>query len=220
MRRFLRIVRALTAGLAVTSGALLALDRLFPPDLSRYEAVSVEVLDADGRLLRAFTTADGRWRLKATPAHVDPVYLKLLKAYEDRRLTPPGSIRWRWRARPASSRRAGGSCRAPRRCRCTARLLQPQPEPCPARSSRRAPCSWMALLEGRDPLDLPDWLPFGGNIERARRFPVMVRQGAAAPHARQRRRPAVALPQSPERRRPDRHADRAHGARHRPASRP
>ena len=71
-----------TASLAVAG---LVLDRLFPPDLSRYNDRSTEIVDANGRLLRAFTTADGKWRLKTTVDEVDPLYLALLKAYEDRR---------------------------------------------------------------------------------------------------------------------------------------
>lgn len=46
---------------------------------------SVEVLARDGRLLRAFTVADGRWRLAVTPQRVDPLYLAMLVAYEDQR---------------------------------------------------------------------------------------------------------------------------------------
>lgn len=46
---------------------------------------SVEVLARDGRLLRAFTVADGRWRLGVTLERVDPKYVALLLAYEDRR---------------------------------------------------------------------------------------------------------------------------------------
>jgi penicillin-binding protein 1C len=77
-------VRRLLSGvaLAVASVAtvVLALDRLFPPDLSRYQARSTEVVDANGRLLRAFTTSDGKWRLKTTVDDVDPLYIALLKA--------------------------------------------------------------------------------------------------------------------------------------------
>ena len=73
---------ALAATLMVT--AALALDRIFPPNLERYHARSTEVVDANGRLLRAFTV-DGQWRLRTTVDDVDPVYLALLKAYEDRR---------------------------------------------------------------------------------------------------------------------------------------
>src|SRR5207302_265944 len=40
---------------------------------------------ANGRLLRAFTTEDGKWRLRTTAQDVDPAYPALLKDYEDRR---------------------------------------------------------------------------------------------------------------------------------------
>ena len=46
--------------------AVLLLDRLLPPDLSRYHDRSVTVLARDGTLLHAFTTADGKWRLATT----------------------------------------------------------------------------------------------------------------------------------------------------------
>jgi penicillin-binding protein 1C len=43
------------------------------------------VLGREGRLLRAYATPDGRWRLKATVEDVDPRFLTLLLAYEDKR---------------------------------------------------------------------------------------------------------------------------------------
>lgn len=46
---------------------------------------SVEVLARDGRLLRAYTVADGRWRLAVTADQVDARYVAMLIAYEDRR---------------------------------------------------------------------------------------------------------------------------------------
>ncbi|SPH24073.1 Penicillin-binding protein 1C [Defluviimonas aquaemixtae] len=42
-----------------------------------------EVVAHDGTLLKAFTVADGRWRLD--PGPVDPLFLDMLIAYEDRR---------------------------------------------------------------------------------------------------------------------------------------
>ena len=87
----------------LTVTAALALDRIFPPNLARYHERSTEVVDANGRLLRAFTTTDGMWRLKTTVDDVDPVYLALLKAYEDSRFDSiPASIRCRSCAPPAS----------------------------------------------------------------------------------------------------------------------
>ena len=46
---------------------------------------SVEVLDREGGLLRAYTVADGRWRLALPPDKVDQGYLAMLMAYEDKR---------------------------------------------------------------------------------------------------------------------------------------
>ena len=43
------------------------------------------MLDREGRLLRAYATSEGRWRLPATEKDVDPRFLKLLFAYEDKR---------------------------------------------------------------------------------------------------------------------------------------
>src|SRR5581483_4175589 len=70
---------------SLTATAALALDRIFPPNLTRYLDRSTEVVDANGRLLRAFTANDGAWRLKTTVDDVDPIYLALLKTYEDSR---------------------------------------------------------------------------------------------------------------------------------------
>ncbi|MCW5745329.1 MAG: penicillin-binding protein 1C [Alphaproteobacteria bacterium] len=197
---------------------LLALDRLYPPDLSRYEARSVEVLDADGRLLRAFTTDDGRWRLKATPADVDPIYLTLLKAYEDQRFDS------HWGVDPLAALRAAAQYAMHGRIVSgastlsmqTARLLEPQPRR--SLRSKIVQAARALQLEWRYSKDeiLTFYLtlaPFGGNIEGVRaaslayfgKEPARLTPAEAAL--------LVALPQSPERRRPDRHPDRAHAAR-------
>ena len=43
------------------------------------------VLDRNGKLLRAYLTSEGRWRLPATREEVDPRFLEALLAYEDKR---------------------------------------------------------------------------------------------------------------------------------------
>jgi penicillin-binding protein 1C len=43
------------------------------------------VLDRGGKLLRAYATPEGRWRLPAKVEDVDPRFVKLLFAYEDKR---------------------------------------------------------------------------------------------------------------------------------------
>uniref|UniRef100_UPI0018E4A359 transglycosylase domain-containing protein n=1 Tax=Roseovarius salinarum TaxID=1981892 RepID=UPI0018E4A359 len=46
---------------------------------------STEVRDRDGTLLRVYTVADGLWRLPVAPEAVDPGYIDMLLAYEDKR---------------------------------------------------------------------------------------------------------------------------------------
>jgi penicillin-binding protein 1C len=77
-----KIVALAVLGLVV---ALAAADRLCPPDLTRAHNPSPEVMARDGSLLRAFLTKDGAWRIKTTPGQVNPRYLAMLRAYEDKR---------------------------------------------------------------------------------------------------------------------------------------
>src|SRR5271163_2016852 len=59
---------------------------LGPLPLEQAREVSTTIVDRHGKLLRAYAMADGRWRLPVNAAtDVDPTYLKLLFAYEDRR---------------------------------------------------------------------------------------------------------------------------------------
>ncbi|MEA2819034.1 MAG: penicillin-binding protein [Bradyrhizobium sp.] len=59
---------------------------LGPLPLAQAQQVSTSVVDRNGKLLRAYAMADGRWRLPVDArTGVDPGYLKLLLAYEDRR---------------------------------------------------------------------------------------------------------------------------------------
>src|SRR5881409_2129846 len=59
--------------------------RMPPLSLARAEALSVTVLDRNDRLLRAYATPDGRWRLPVEVKEVDPRYLAMLLAFEDKR---------------------------------------------------------------------------------------------------------------------------------------
>ena len=58
---------------------------LGPVPLGESLEFSTVVVDRNGRLLRPYATPDGRWRLPATVKDVDPRYLDLLIAYEDKR---------------------------------------------------------------------------------------------------------------------------------------
>jgi penicillin-binding protein 1C len=215
-RRLFVGVAFAAAGLAA---GLLTLDRLFPPDLVRYQERSTEIVDANGRLLRAFTTPDGKWRLKTTADDVDPLYLSLLKAYEDRRfdqhigVDPMAAMRaagqWIGRGRIVS----GASTLSMQ----AARLLEPRPRSLLTKtiqSARALQLEWR--YSKREVLAIYLTLaPMGGNLEGVRAasfsyFGKEPKQLSAAEAAL-----LVAIPQSPERRRPDRATDRAQAARDR-----
>src|SRR5262249_30013749 len=70
---------------ATAFGSAIWIASLGPAPLGEGLAFSTLVLDRDGRLLRPYTTPDGRWRLAAKREHVDPRFLDLLFAYEDKR---------------------------------------------------------------------------------------------------------------------------------------
>lgn len=182
--------------------------------------MSVEVLDRDGDLLRAYTVADGRWRLALPPDKVDPNYLRMLLAYEDKRFYQHHGVDPRsltravlqavWNGRVVS----GGSTLTMQ----VARLLE---EGTTGEVSGKLRQMRVALaLERRLSKDqiLQLYLhlaPFGGNLEGVRA--ASISYFGKEPY---RLTPAeaallVAIPQSPESRRPDRAADRAEAARNR-----
>ncbi len=179
---------------------------------------SVEVLARDDTLLRAYTVADGRWRLRVTPDGVDPRFISMLIAYEDKRFYSHSGVDW-WAMARAVGQAAwhgevvsGGSTLTMQ----VARLLE---DGTTGRWVGKIRQIRVALaLERRLSKDqiLSLYLnraPYGGNLEG-------IRAATRAYFGKEPRRliPAeaallVALPQSPETRRPDRYLDRARAAR-------
>lgn len=72
-------------GLGIPAAAIHYRQSIGPLDLSEAQRGSVVVVDRDGKLLRAFTTQDGRWRLPVSVKDVDPRFVAMLLAFEDRR---------------------------------------------------------------------------------------------------------------------------------------
>ncbi|MFC6497217.1 penicillin-binding protein 1C [Gemmobacter lanyuensis] len=183
-------------------------------------ATSTEVVDRGGILLRAYTVADGRWRMAVTPDAVDPRYIAMLVAYEDKRFWQHGGVDLRalgravaqavWNGRVVS----GGSTLTMQ----VARLLEESGTGAVAGKLRqmRVALALEQRLTKAQILQLYLHLaPFGGNLEG-------VRAASLAYFGKEPRRltPAeaallVAIPQSPEGRRPDRHPGRAVAARDR-----
>ncbi len=169
------------------------------------------VLDRNGKLLRAFQTSDGAWRLPATLADVDPIFVDTLIAYEDRRFREHHGVDVRALFRAAfqlvtHGRPVSGASTLTMQ---VARLLYDQQ----TRSLGGKVEQIMTALALERRLSKDDILnlyltlaPYGGNIEG-------IRAASLAYFGKEPKRltPAqaallVALPQAPESRRPDRAA--------------
>ncbi len=185
-----------------------------------YLETSVEVLDRDGTLLRAYTVADGRWRLHVDLDEVDPAYIAMLLTYEDRRFHDHPGVDWRgvlragWQALTNGRIVSGGSTLTMQ----VARLLEEGTtgEVGGKLRQMRVALALERQLTKDEILSLYLHLaPFGGNLEGVRaaslsyfgKEPARLTPAEAAL--------LVAIPQSPETRRPDRAADRAEAARNR-----
>jgi penicillin-binding protein 1C len=213
----LPLVAAACLVLAI-AGALAWADRAFPPNLARYHQQSTLVLDRDHRILRAFTTKDGKWRLGARVDAVDPVYTRFVEAYEDKRFAQHHGVD------PEALLRAAGQWVANGRIVSGGSTLTMQVARLLGPPRRRGIVTKLIQIaralqleeryRKRDILAMYLTLaPFGGNLEGVRAAslayfgmePERLTPGEAAL--------LVALPQSPERLRPDRHPAAARQAR-------
>ncbi|MFC4671492.1 penicillin-binding protein 1C [Seohaeicola nanhaiensis] len=188
-----------------------------PPVLAE---TSVEMRDRNGQLLRAYQVGDGIWRLAVTPSDVDPKYIAMLVRYEDKRfwdhhgVDPLALLRALGQAVTNGGTVSGGSTLTMQ----VARLIEDGPTGRWAGKLRqmRVALALERRLSKEAILQLYlTHAPFGGNIEG-------LRAATYAWFAKEPRRltPAeaallVALPQSPETRRPDRQAQTARAARDR-----
>lgn len=214
------VLVALLTLAGLVRGGLDYVATLGPIDFAPAELRSTIVVDRDGRLLRPFTTEDGRWRLPLEPSEVDPTYLKLLFAYEDERfrehrgVDPIAMSRAVWQLL-ANRRVVSGASTLTMQ---VARLIEPRDDRTVSTKLRQM--ARALELERRFTKDeiLAMYLrlaPQGGNIEGVRaasltyfgKEPKRLSHGEAAL--------LVALPQSPEARRPDRRPDLARKARDR-----
>ncbi|MBV8778261.1 MAG: penicillin-binding protein 1C, partial [Alphaproteobacteria bacterium] len=183
-------------------------------------AFSTVVVDRDGQVLRPYATNDGRWRLPATVASVDPRYVAALIAYEDKRffdhpgVDPRALARASWQLIRNGRVISGGSTLTMQ----VARLLEPRRERTllvKLREIVRAVELERTLSKQQILALYLSLAPYGGNLEG-------VRAASLAYFGKEPRRLTlgetallVALPQSPEARRPDRAPDAARRARDR-----
>lgn len=205
---------------ALATAIVLTTYRIGPPLIAVADDLSKIVVDRNGDLLRAFTTRDDRWRLPVDVNGVDQRYLQLLIAFEDKRFYQHLGVdmqalgRASWQLITHFRIVSGGSTLTMQ----VARLLDRQHD-------RSLATKWQQMvralqlefkLSKRDIFNIYLRLaPFGGNLEG-------VRAASLAYFGKEPKRLSiaevallVALPQSPESRRPDRFPRAARIARNR-----
>ena len=215
--RLRRVSLRAGAGLLVLTAVGFGIDRAMPPNLNALGETSTLVLSREGAVLRAFTNRGGVWRLPARVGQVDPLYLKMLLAYEDHRfrshpgVDPAAVVRalgqWLGNGRIVS----GASTLTMQ----TARLLTPRRRSFAGKLGETLRALQLEGRHGKDEI-LSMYLtmaPFGGNLEGVRaaslayfgKEPKRLTPGQAAL--------LVALPQAPSTTRPDRFPKAAKAAR-------
>ena len=198
--------------------AFVVFDAYNPPPYPSTLATSTEVVDNEGKLLRAFITNEGRWRLKARLGDVDDEFVELLVSYEDQRFWRHNGVDLLAMARAlgqlvANGRIVSGASTITMQL---ARLLEPRKR----RSLTSKLQQIVRALQIERRLDKRQILeayltlaPYGGNLEGIRAASLAYFGKEPKGLSLSQSALLVALPQSPERRRPDRFAVRAKHAR-------
>lgn len=211
---------ALLLPLAAFAGIVAFERALGPVPLDKLGENSRLVLDRDGRLLRAFTTRADRWRLPVALEDVDPRFIDMLIAYEDKRFHDHGGVDFRAMARAAwqfvreGELVSGASTITMQLGRLlddleTGSFTDKAIQMIRARQLERR-------MSKRDILEAYLTLaPYGGNIEGVRAASLAYFGKEPARLALHEAALLVALPQAPETRRPDRYAGTARRARDR-----
>lgn len=187
---------------------LVTLDFLFPPPLQSAAKTSSIVLDRNGHWVHAFTNSDGNWRFKANLEDIDPSFLDNLILVEDKRfyqhagVDPLAIMRASFSALKNGRFVSGASTITMQ----TARLLEPRPRNLGSKFVEILRAFQIERRLSKDEI-LSVYLtlaPYGGNIQGVRaaslvwfnKEPLMLTSAEQAL--------LIALPQSPEARRPDR----------------
>ena len=207
----------LAAVAATAAAASLALDTAFPLPTAKGRDLSRILLANDGTALRVAITGDDKFRLRSSLSDVDPRFVQLLIAYEDRRFAAhpgvdPLAVMRALKQWATSGRVVSGASTLTMQ---VARLLEPRPRTLWSKGLEMLRALQLeAHLSKQEILELYLTLaPYGGNLEGVRaaslawlgKEPRQLTDAEAAL--------LVVLPQAPSRLRPDRHPAFARAAR-------
>ncbi|KCZ56383.1 hypothetical protein HY29_08815 [Hyphomonas beringensis] len=209
--------RRLLAGVAVLFCTVILADWLLPPPIERAGEISALVTDREGKPLRAFPTRDGRWRFHGDLAKIDPEFIEALVRVEDKNFYSHRGTDWGGLVRAAlDSAKAGrvvsgGSTITMQ----TARMLEPRDRNIRSKLIEIARAWQIERRLSKDEiLELYLTLtPYGGNLEGVRAASWSYFGHEADRLSDDEIALLIALPQSPEVRRPDRHSEQAERAR-------
>ncbi len=188
-----------------------------PPTLA---TTSVEMVDRNGTLMRAFGVEDGRIRLAVAPGSVDRAFTDMLIAYEDKRFYQHNGVdnramlRALGQAITSGEIVSGGSTLTMQ----VARLLENSGTGSVHGKLRQMRLAWALERKLTKDQILHLYLqhaPYGGRIEGVRSAAFVWFGKEPSRLSPSQVALLVALPQSPETRRPDRHAAAARAARDR-----
>jgi len=202
-------VAGLLLTMLVLAGGAWMLDRLFPPNLARLDAVGTEVLDRRGRLVALLPAPGGVWRFRTGVDDVSRPFLDLLVHTEDRRfwshpgVDPLALMRAIGQGMRAGRVVSGGSTLSMQ----AARLLEPRPRTLRSKLIEAARALQLEWRYGKAGV-LGIWLtlaPYGGNLEGVRAGARAWFGTSAAALDPAQAALLVALPRRPEGLRPDRH---------------
>ena len=187
------------------------------PDLSRANQFSQTVTASSGELLWAFLTPDGKWRLRTATREIDEQYLSLLFAYEDHRFRqhPGVDILAIFRACFQAIARGKGVSGASTITMQVVRMLEPRPRTLSAKIEQLFKAVKLERFASKDEIlrIYAALAPFGGNIEGVRAASLIFFGKEPRTLSLSESALLVALPQSPEARRPDRQNAAARAAR-------
>lgn len=216
-RRWSRALLGVAAAAGVLAAASLALDRVFPLPMAKSRNLSRLLLANDGAILRVTVTGDHKLRLRSSLTDVDPRFVRMLVAYEDRRffvhpgIDPLAVVRALKQWAVSGAVVSGASTLTMQ----VARLLEPRPRTLWSKGVEILRALQLeARLSKREIIEIYLTLaPYGGNLEGIRaaslawlgKEPAQLTDAEAAL--------LVVLPQAPSRLRPDRHPERARTAR-------
>ncbi|KCZ90664.1 penicillin-binding protein 1C [Hyphomonas johnsonii] len=207
----------LLAALAVLLAAVFGLDALFPPPLARAGHISAMVTDRQGKPLRAFPTDDGRWRFRGDLDKIDPEFVEALIRVEDKRFRQHQGTDWIGMARAAvdsvfAGRIVSGGSTITMQ---TARMLEPRDRTIGSKLIEIIRARQIEHRLSKDEiLELYLTLtPYGGNLEGVRAASWSYFGHEADRLSDDEIALLIALPQSPEARRPDRRPVQAARAR-------